>query len=132
MSLSEGSDYQEKPKILVVDDEPDILMLLGLFLGEQFDVTKAKDGGEALKKAVSSDFAAVVSDIKMPILSGPEWVREFFHQTRRQLKVVFLSAGHNEDLDALVREGVLVQAPCMGKPFDIDAVIRKIRELLAA
>ncbi len=62
-----------KPKILVVDDEPDALDLIEFNLkGAGFDVLKAKDGAEALKKARQSPPDLIILDLMLPEVDGLE------------------------------------------------------------
>jgi two-component system, NtrC family, response regulator PilR len=65
------------PKILVVDDEPNITEILEIaFLDDGMDVFKSGSGREALKILHDRDIDVVVSDIKMPDLSGVELLEE--------------------------------------------------------
>ena len=59
------------PKVLVVDDDPDVLASLerGLRLSG-FDVSTAVDGAEALRSATETRPDAIVLDINMPVLDG--------------------------------------------------------------
>lgn len=58
-------------KILVVDDEEGLLIFMSLFLkGMKMQVATALDGAEALEKIKSGEFDLVISDIRMPRLSG--------------------------------------------------------------
>jgi diguanylate cyclase (GGDEF)-like protein len=67
-----------KERILLVDDDPDILDVLTLTLSEQYDVTLAHDGEEGLKLAQTKSPDLVILDYKMPKLNG--------HQVCSQLK----------------------------------------------
>lgn len=59
------------PRVLVVDDDPDVLASLerGLRLSG-FDVSTAVDGAEALRSATETRPDAIVLDINMPVLDG--------------------------------------------------------------
>jgi DNA-binding response OmpR family regulator len=62
-----------KPKILVVDDEPDAVELVAFNLKQAgFDVAAAADGAEALRKARSTQPALVVLDLMLPEIDGLE------------------------------------------------------------
>lgn len=59
--------------ILLVDDEPHYLMLLGDFLRNQgWNVQTAENGEEALEKVRGQKFDLIISDIYMPVLNGIE------------------------------------------------------------
>src|SRR5947209_1492367 len=62
-----------KPKILVVDDEPDALELLGFNLQRAgFEVSTASDGAEALRKARQLAPSLIVLDVMLPEMDGLE------------------------------------------------------------
>jgi len=61
--------------VLVVDDEPFVLRVIGRILEQNFDVTICEDGREAIKHIQSGGFAAVISDINMPGMNGLELLR---------------------------------------------------------
>src|SRR6185369_17615633 len=62
-----------KPKILVVDDEPDAVELVEFNLKQAgFDVVTAADGNEALKKAKAGAPALIVLDLMIPEVDGLE------------------------------------------------------------
>ena len=63
----------DKPKILIVDDQPRNLDVLEVMLGEMdCALVRATSADEALLALVRHEFAAVVLDIKMPGMSGIE------------------------------------------------------------
>ena len=67
----------EPAKVLVVDDEPSILMLLKEALGNWgYQVSCASTGAEALDAIRSGLFDAIISDIRMPDMSGLDLLRE--------------------------------------------------------
>jgi DNA-binding response OmpR family regulator len=61
-------------RIMVVEDDPDILDILDMSLAMlgDFDVTLCESVGEALERMVPSDPQLIVMDVMMPVLSGPE------------------------------------------------------------
>ncbi|MBM3246910.1 MAG: response regulator, partial [Candidatus Omnitrophica bacterium] len=67
-----------KPKILVVDDEDDVVERLASIILRRFNclVEKANDGAEALDKLKKDAFDVVLLDIKMPGLSGIDVIKE--------------------------------------------------------
>ena len=66
-----------KPKILLIDDEPDILHVVSLLLRtEGFHVETAETGEEALKLLAQNTYALVVSDYLMPIMNGIELLKQ--------------------------------------------------------
>jgi DNA-binding response OmpR family regulator len=59
-----------KPRILIVDDEPDILWSLSLLLEPTYTVTTAEDGQAALRALEDGPYDAVLLDLMMPIMDG--------------------------------------------------------------
>lgn len=119
-------------RILVVDDEPTILDLLIVLLEESgYKVDTAANGEEALRKSLRGDYDVIVSDIKMPRMSGID----FFHKLRQEKPhmaraVIFVSG------DLLGKETAAFveseQVPHLPKPIDMDALLGAIDDVLAA
>ncbi len=92
-------------KILIVDDEPDILEIIGYNLRNAgYETFLARDGGEALDKARAFHPDLIVLDIMMPVKSGVEVCSELrtlpeFKETR----IIFLTALNDErsEIDGL-------------------------------
>jgi two-component system response regulator YesN len=59
-------------KILCIDDTPIVLKTLSIFLQGQYDVTTCDNSKEGLEKALTGEFPVVITDIRMPGLSGLE------------------------------------------------------------
>ena len=61
-------------KILIVDDEPDMLKLLSMILREKtsYEITTTNNPMEAIELAKQGGFDLVISDLKMPVLDGME------------------------------------------------------------
>lgn len=87
-------------KILVVDDDKDIVELLSIYIeNEGYEVEKAYNGKSALSKLhTCPDIALMVLDVMMPEMDGIAVVREV--RTDSQLPILMLSA-KNEDLDKI-------------------------------
>jgi signal transduction histidine kinase/response regulator RpfG family c-di-GMP phosphodiesterase len=88
-----------KPKVLVVDDEPQILESIQDLLEEDFDVVVSTDATEAVELLKNAHIAVILADQRMPNLSGGEFLakaREICDATR------ILITGY-VDIDALIR-----------------------------
>jgi len=80
------------PRVLVVDDDPDISLALEDYLQqEQFDVEVADTGNAALEKALTSHFDAVLLDVGLPDRDGIEVLRELATQ-KPELPIILLTA----------------------------------------
>ena len=83
---------EAKERILVLDDEPSILELLGQLLSEvNYDCTLTTSALEALELLEKEDFALLITDLKMPELHGNEVVRRA-KASRPELAVIVVTA----------------------------------------
>lgn len=76
--------------ILIVDDEEVIRDFLDEVLEDVFDVVNAADGQEAIDKLKDGDFDLVITDMKMPRVTG-EQVVEFVKANKPNTKVIVIS-----------------------------------------
>jgi CheY-like chemotaxis protein len=116
-------------RILLVEDQDDLREMASEALElAGYHVTPAPDGESALAVcAGGEDFELLLTDVVMPGLSGGE-LAERVRQVRPEARVLYMS-GYNDD--AIVRRGVSVdEASFIQKPFTIDALTRKVRQLL--
>lgn len=118
--------------VLVVDDDPDIRMLVRLALGQHFDIAVARDGQDAIDVLASrgAEVAAMILDLQMPRKTGFE-VLEHLQVTPAlaDIPVVVLTARTDRDakLDVLVGGGQVFVA----KPFDPDDLLATVTKLLS-
>ncbi len=66
----------DKPKILLVDDEERILRSLSMLLRTQYQIFATSDGHEALKILRQENIHVIISDQRMPIMTGTELLRQ--------------------------------------------------------
>ncbi len=119
-------------KILIVDDEPNIVMSLEYtFKKKNYEVFIARDGGEALDIAQDKHPDIVLLDIMMPNVDGYETLRQIKNDNAlRETKVVFLSA-KNKAID--IEKGLKMGADkYLTKPFSVKKLVSEIDELLEA
>ena len=113
-------------KILIAEDDKDIIELLSLYLsGEGFDILAAENGHgrEALTIAKSEDVSAALVDIMMPVMNGYEFIREL--RTFSQIPVIILSA---RDLDQDRILGLNIGADAyLTKPFNPLEVVAYVK-----
>ncbi len=84
------------PKILLIDDEPEILSVVGLLLStDGFQVEKAASGAEALKLMSETSFDLVISDYYMPKMNGIELLTKL-RQRGDYTSFVFFSGNAND------------------------------------
>lgn len=119
-----------KRKILIVDDEPNIVMSLEYaFKKKEFEVFVARDGTEALDIAEKQLPDVILLDIMMPQMDGYETLRLLRSNIRlRHTKIVFLSA-KNKLGD--MKKGIQLGADSyMTKPFSVKKVIQGVENLI--
>src|ERR1041385_4962568 len=119
-----------KPKILVVDDEPEAVELVEFNLKQAgFDVATADDGEEALKKAKSSQPALIVLDLMLPEIDGLEVCKLLRRDpTTAAIPIIMLTAKAAE-IDRVV--GLELGADdYITKPFSPRELILRVRKLL--
>jgi len=116
--------------ILLVEDELGIRELAGDFLQRQgYMVLSAMDGNEALRIAQGHEdlIHLLVTDIVMPNIGGKELAQRLT-QVRPQIKVLFMSG--YPDHPALASADIGMQTTVLQKPFLLDALAHKVRNLL--
>jgi two-component system, cell cycle response regulator CpdR len=113
-------------KILVVEDEPASLKVLRYFLGDAgYEIEGAKDGIEALELLAQSHFDLVLSDVKMPRLSGVALARHL-RSNMPITRIVLMTA---YDFDS--REDILeLNVPCLSKPLSLDNLLSEVQKVL--
>jgi two-component system chemotaxis response regulator CheY len=120
-------------RILIIDDDPDILKALKRVLEiEGHEVSQASDGKTALRHFAGDPADLVISDVYMPDMDGIEFlirVREAFPEAR----IVTMSGGGH-----MAKEKVLGAASMLGavgvleKPFTIEEVLEMVKRSLNA
>ncbi len=120
----------EKKKVLVVDDDLDLLKMLKLRIEvEGFEFMAAKDGQEMLDLLKMKRPDVVLLDIILPKVDGYTALREMRAKEEfKDIPVIILSAKEKKkvgDLFALENIAFFVE-----KPFDAGDLVQKIRSLL--
>jgi two-component system response regulator SaeR len=91
-------------KVLIVDDEPDILTILKIFLKNKVNqVLTAKDGLEALEVLKENQVNLILSDISMPNMNGIDFLKQL-RTTDNKTKFIFLSAYSQQKDDLMNSE----------------------------
>lgn len=121
-----GTAQAEKPRILLVDDDPAIRQILvRLLADENYEALTAANGVEALVLNDSAKFDLVLLDLNMPFKDG--W--ETFEQLTSHdplLPIILITARPNQFFPAMAAGvGALLE-----KPLDFTRLLRTIRSLL--
>lgn len=121
-----------KPRILCVDDEPNVLKFLeAVFVPNGYEVVKAEDGEEAFEKIRSERMDLVLSDVSMPKMDGFELCRQIKGDERyRDIPVVMITGlTAKEERVKGIEAGA---ADFISKPIDAAEVLARVRMLLKA
>jgi DNA-binding response OmpR family regulator len=119
-----------RKKVLIVDDDPNLIKSLGYVLqkeGYEFDT--AQDGEEALAKVKETDPGVILLDIMMPRKSGYEVCAEVKGTSElKDINIVILSA-KSQEVDR--ERGLAAGADeYITKPFSPQTVVEKVKKLL--
>jgi len=118
------------PAILLVDDEPNIVMSLEFLMRKNgYQVGIARNGTEALAALAQTPYDLVLLDVMMPDVDGYQVCRQLRQRPdRAATKVIFLSA---KSQPADVQKGYDAGADLyIPKPFSTRQLMQKVRELL--
>ncbi len=119
-------------KVLIIDDEPSVARSMQLFLQDLYEVELCPLAQAALEKsAAGARYAAILCDVHLPDLDGPEFYFRLQAVDAGQAeRLLFVSGGGyrrelGERLDATRR-------PILSKPFFVDAIRRAVAAIAEA
>jgi CheY-like chemotaxis protein len=114
-------------KVLVVEDDPDLAALEAeLFEEHGHRVEVANNGREALAAVERAAPDVILLDMKMPVMSGREFVDEYRRAQASPAPIVVVTAAD----DAQVRAAEVGASGWIAKPFDPDALVENVMRLL--
>ena len=116
-------------RILVIDDEVDMLMLLRMIIEENtgYQVETTNSPTEGIKLLMEENFDLVITDLKMPGMDGIELFDEF-KEHKPEIPVIMITAyGSPETADEAMKKGV---ADFITKPFRKDTILFTIERVL--
>jgi DNA-binding NtrC family response regulator len=116
------------PKILIVDDEPRLRKALSLQLGAAgYDADAAEDGAAALDALENASYDCVISDLRMPNLSGEELLSKL-QKINPSLPVILLTAhGTVASAVSAMREGAV---DFIEKPYEQEVILKAVRRAI--
>jgi two-component system, OmpR family, response regulator QseB len=119
---------REGPRLLLVEDDAELSgMLVQLFGEEGYDVTLARDGQDGLHRGLVGDFDILVVDRGLPAVEGVDLVSRL--RARGVGTPILVLTARNAVVDRV--EGLDAGAQdYLGKPFDLDELLARLRALL--
>jgi CheY-like chemotaxis protein len=117
--------------VLIVEDDPAIMMVLAAYLsGEGYRVLQAQNGEEAFEILASKpNLDLIVTDYRLPGGISGVMIAEPAVKLRPDLKVIFISGYPLEIREC--KSPIAQSAPILAKPFDLDSLQELIQQLLA-
>ncbi|MBE9214909.1 response regulator [Plectonema cf. radiosum LEGE 06105] len=123
------SQVNRKPKILVVDDEPDNLDLLYRTFYREYKVLRASSGPDALELlAKEGDISVIISDQRMPMMSGTEFLSLTATQYPDIIRIILTGYTDVEDLVEAINAGKVFKY--VTKPWEAEELKAVVRQAL--
>lgn len=118
-----------KEKVLIVDDDPDILDVLTLTLSDHFEVIAGNNGQEGLQLAQSKSPNLIITDYKMPIMDGRKLCQALKRDILLQHIPVIMLTGKGEVKDKV--DGIDAGADdYLVKPFEPEELLARIKMIM--
>ena len=116
-------------KILIVDDEELICWALKRCLERhaEYSVYCSYTGSDALQKIMEDRYDVVITDLRLPDMSGVELIKKM-KNLDINAPIIVISAYFAQNLDEIINLGVF---RCIGKPFRIEDVVSGVKEAVA-
>ncbi len=115
-------------KVLIVDDEPDLLLMLRVSLeAVGFETGLAADGDEALRRMKGEKFDVVLLDVMMPVLDGWSVLGALKDDDAAPPVLVVTAKNTQADRDKAYALGA---TDYIVKPFDLDMLVDRIHRVL--
>ena len=114
---------RQRGDVLVVEDDEDLAELVEMILTDVgYEVRTAGDGAAALELVRARMPGVVLLDMRMPVMNGWEFAREFRARFGRAAPIVVVTAAEN----ARARAEEIGAEGWLEKPFDVDDVLRMV------
>ena len=121
----------DKKRILVADDDPDLLDLLKMDLGFQgFEVLAAANGKDALQMALNEKLDLVLLDVMMPYIDGYHVAYELTNKLGAKAPRILIMTSR----DTVKEKGIALMSGAtevLQKPFEMQKLHERIKAILA-
>ncbi|HVY86210.1 MAG TPA: ATP-binding protein, partial [Caulobacterales bacterium] len=125
-------DVAGRGKILFVEDQAPVRRSIARNLKDcGYEVTEAENGEDALEilKDRAGQFDMIISDVSMPIMTGPEMLQQTTPAMLGGAKVLFLSGYAPESFSSMLEQ---YPVHYMSKPVTMEQLVGRVKDLLAA
>lgn len=121
---------EPRPRVLVVDDDPDVRAYVFSLLGEGYECAEAGDGREGLGRVEGERFDLVIVDQEMPRLDGSKFIARMRQVAAPPVPMILYMSGRvpTESLGGLLLDGA---DDFIRKPFSAPELLSRVRGLLA-
>lgn len=129
--LSEGYIEQAREKhgrLLIVDDEEAVLQALRRLFHRQYDVVTHTSGAAALEQLKTDAFDLIISDMRMPGMSGAELLKSCFERYPDMIRILLTGYSDLESAIKAVNEGNIYRY--ISKPWDNDQLRAVVAEAI--
>lgn len=125
----EGSRQLSKARVLIVEDEPNIVESLNFILGQAgFDVETAVDGAEALQRLRRQVYSALILDLMLPGINGFDVLRSVRSDGELKDMPVIVLTAKGQAADRQAAEAIGATA-FITKPFSNAEIVQRVSEL---
>lgn len=118
-----------QPKILLVDDEMPLLQAMRRNLRDDFDITLASSGTEAItilsQTPLEEEFSVVMTDYKMPVMNGIEFLREARVISPNSVRMILTGFADLAVVTEAINEGAVFRF--LNKPCPPDQILKALR-----
>lgn len=115
-----------RPTLLLVDDEPDLLLSLQGLLRQEYQLFVADSGTAALKLFESETIQVVISDQRMPHMSGDELLAKIAEISPATVRILLTGYADIQDVIRALNTGGLFRY--LTKPWDLDELLDVLQQ----
>lgn len=128
--MSESQASPPRPRVLLVDDEENILnSLRRLLRGQPYDLVMANGGAQALQLFEEQPFDLVVSDARMPGMDGATLLAEIHKRSPQCMSILLTGYADIQTITTAINEGQIYRY--LSKPWNDEELMLAIRQALA-
>lgn len=121
-------DKRQKPAILIVDDQPEILNSLELLLKKKFTIHRAENGEKAMSVLKQHEVAVIISDQRMPKMTGVEFLSQSLQFRPEAIRILITAYADLQASIEAVNKGHIFYY--MSKPWEPDELLLLVQRAI--